>query len=148
MKNKKFVWGLILITICIICGAVCFLLFNKTKTSAEYNIKIHEDWNDPVAGERRYGNRTLFIDSNKCIGKITYHDVMDNEFKETEEFKISKEDIKKILELAENGEPTKNVENGEAYTIYEIELNDKTIYVDSKLDKENIISNLFIDEKF
>ena len=77
-------------------------------------------------------------------GKIAYLDEK-MEFKETKQFKIKKGDINKILELVEKGNTTKETEYGETYTIYEIEINSKITYVDSKLDKEKIISNLFID---
>ncbi len=142
MKKSKIVWGLIII--CIIVGIVIFFTFNKETKDVNWDIKIHENWNNPLAGRRMHENRSLLIDSNKCIGKITYLDE-EMEFKETKQFKIKKGDINKILELAEKGEATKERKNDEAYTIYEIEINSKITYVDSKLDKENIISKLFID---
>ena len=142
MKKSKIIWGLIII--CIIVGIVIFFAFNKTTKDVEWDIKIHEYWNNPLAGRRMHENRTLLIDSHKGIGKITYLDE-NMEYKETNQFKIKKGDINKILELAEKGEATKETEYGETYTIYEIEINSKITYVDSKLDKENIISNLFID---
>ena len=112
----------------------------------EWDIKIHEYWNNPLAGRRKHESRTLLIDSQKGVGKITYLDE-NMEFKETKQFKVKKEDINKILQLAEKGEATKEIKNGEAYTIYEIEINSKITYVDSKSDEKNTISNLFIDEK-
>ena len=144
MKKSKIIWGLIII--CIIVGIVIFFAFNKTTKDVEWDIKIHEYWNSPLAGRRMHENRTLLIDSHKCFGKITYLDEK-MEFKETKQFKIKKEDINKILQLAEKGEATKERKNDEAYTIYEIEINSKITYVDSKLDEKNTISNLFIDEK-
>jgi len=144
MKKSKIIWGLI--TICIIVGIVIFFAFNKTTKDVDWDIKIHEYWNDPLAGRRMHENKTLFIDSQKSVGKITYLDEK-MEFKETKQFKIKNGDINKILELAEKGEATKETEYGETYTIYEIEINSKITYVDSKLDEKNTISNLFIDEK-
>ena len=144
MKKSKIIWGLIII--CIIVGIVIFFTFNKTTKDLEWDIKIHEYWNNPLAGRRMHENRSLLIDSHKCFGKITYLDEK-MEFKETKHFKIKKRDINKILELTEKGEATKERKNDEAYTIYEIEINSKITYVDSKLDEKNTISNLFIDEK-
>ena len=144
MKKSKIIWGLIII--CIIVGIVIFFAFNKTTKDVDWDIKIHEHWNNPLAGRRRHENRTLLIDSQKGVGKITYLDEK-MEFKETKQFKVKKGDINKILELTEKGEATKERKNDEAYTIYEIEINSKITYVDSKLDEKNTISNLFIDEK-
>ena len=142
MKKSKIVWGLIII--CIIVGIVIFFTINKKTKDVNWDIKIHENWNNPLAGRRMHENRSLLIDSNKCTGKIAYLDEK-MEFKETKQFKIKKGDINKILELVEKGNTTKETEYGETYTIYEIEINSKITYVDSKLDKEKIISNLFID---
>ena len=141
MKKSKIIWGLIII--CIIVGILILFTFNKILKDANWDIKIYEYCNDPLAGRRLHENRSLLIDSNKCIGKITYLDEKD-EFKETK-FKVEKGEINKILELAGKGEATKERNNDETYTIYEIEINSGITYVDSKLDKENIISNLFID---
>ena len=144
MKKSKIIWGLIII--CIIVGIVIFFAFNKTTKDVDWDIKIHEYWNNPLAGRRMHENRTLLIDSHKCIGKITYLDEK-MEFKETKQFKVKKEDINKILQLAEKGETTNEKKNDEVYTMYEIEINSKITYIDSKLDEKNTISSLFIDEK-
>ena len=143
MIKSKIFWILIVIIICIVLGLVSFLV-DKTKEITNFDIKIHEDYNNPFAGRRMHENRSLLIDSHKCIGKITYLDEYMN-FNETKEFKISKKDINKILDLAKKGEESKEIKNDETYTIYQITLNTKTTYIDSKLDEENIISNLFID---
>ena len=142
MKKSKIIWGLIII--CIILGIVIFFAFNKTTKDADWDIKIHEYSNNPLAGRRIHESRTLLIDSQKGVGKITYLDEK-MEFKETKQFKVKKEDINKILQLTEKGETTNEKKSDEVYTVYEIEINTKIIYVDSKSDKENIISNLFID---
>jgi len=144
MKKSKIIWGLIII--CIIVGIVIFFAFNKTTKDVDWDIKIHEYWNNPLAGRRMHENRTLLIDSHKCIGKITYLDEK-MEFKETKQFKVKKEDINKILQLAEKGETTNEKKSDEVYTMYEIEINSKITYIDSKLDEKNTISSLFIDEK-
>ena len=144
MKKSKMIWGLIII--CIIVGIVIFFAFNKTTKDVDWDIKIHEYWNNPLAGRRMHENRTLLIDSHKCIGKITYLDEK-MEFKETKQFKVKKEDINKILQLAEKGETTNEKKSDEVYTMYEIEINSKITYIDSKLDEKNTISSLFIDEK-
>lgn len=144
MKKSKIIWGLIII--CIIVGIVIFFAFNKTTKNVDWDIKIHEYWNNPLAGRRMHENRTLLIDSHKCIGKITYLDEK-MEFKETKQFKVKKEDINKILQLAEKGETTNEKKSDEVYTMYEIEINSKITYIDSKLDEKNTISSLFIDEK-
>ena len=144
MKNNKKIFSLILIIICIIIGIVIFFNFNKTTKTTEWDIKIHEYWNNIFAGKRMHENRNLLINTEKCIGKITYYDE-NGEYKETHEFKIKMQDISKILDLANKGESTMKKENPESYTIYEIETTTKITYVDAKLDNENLISNLFID---
>ncbi len=103
-------------------------------------------------------NRVLYIDSNNCVGKITYLDDK-NESKETRQFEIRKEYIDKVLELAEKGEktnPRANTETNQSnnmasqfqqnefYIVYEIQINSKTTYVDLK-NEGNTISSLFID---
>lgn len=149
MKKSKTVWSLILIIICIIVGIVILFIFNKEPKDTNWNIKIYEYWNNPLAGRRMHENRKLLIDSNKCIGKVTYLDEK-MEYKETKQFKIKKEDINKILELAKKGETTKEEAtaektNNETYIVYKIDINSKITYVNSKIDKKNTISNLFID---
>lgn len=147
MENSKKGWSLIIVSLCIILGVVVFLIFNNKNsqsTTIEWDIKINEYWNNPLAGRRMHEQRCLLIDSKNCIGKITYLDEK-SEYKETNKFKISKKDITKILNLADKGTETNERESEETYTVYKIETNTKTTFVDLKEDKENIISNLFID---
>ena len=145
MKNRKMKWVL-LILICILAAGSIYFVLNKPKKSVTWDIKVREHWNNPAAGRRMHENRTLLIDSHKCIGKITYLDEK-MEFKETKQFKVKKEDINKILQLAEKGKTTNEKKSDEVYTMYEIEIDSKITYIDSKLDEKNTISSLFIDEK-
>lgn len=138
IKSKRF-WILIFIIICIVSGVVFFSV-DKTKEATNFDIKIHEHYYNKFAGRRLHENRSLLIDSYKCIGKVTY---WNDGFKETQEFKINKKDIDKILNLVKKGKEVKEIKDETYYTIYEIELNSKITYIDSKLDEENIISNLF-----
>ena len=141
------IWISIIVVLFIILGIVVFFAFNNQKsqsTTIEWDIKINEYWNNPFAGRRMHEQRCLLIDSKNCIGKVTYLDEK-SEYKETNEFKISKEDITKILNLADKGVKINEKESDEIYTIYKIETNSKATFVYSKEDKENLISNLFID---
>ena len=144
MKNRKMKW-ILLILICILAAGSIYFALNKPKKSVTWDIKVREHWNNPAAGRRMHEKRVLFIDSDKEIGKITYLDE-NNKSKETKQFKIKKEDINKILELAEKGESTIDRKENDVYTIYEIVIKSNISYVDSKLDTNNVISNLFIDE--
>ena len=76
-------------------------------------------------------------------GKITYIDENDGQ-NETEIFKISKQDIAAILDLAKQGTEKNEKTSEEIYVVYKIETNGKTVFVDSEADKENTISKLFI----
>jgi len=141
MKIDKLVWIIPIIAIFII---ISVLIHNKDLDNNIWNIRIYEIWNNPLAGRRQHEQRILHINSDKAIGKVTYLDEKTN-LKETKHFKISKSDINKIIELANNGELSNNKKSGETYTMYKIEIDSKISFVDSSLDKENIISKLFID---
>lgn len=155
-KNGKW-WSIFFVIISIMIGTVLFVVFEKNLKDVNWDIVIRYHWSDPnpLAGVSIIDEETLYINSKKCVGKVTYMKV--NRKKETTQFKIKKEEIDKIIQLAEQGKSTleeaksnKATSKYKITSVYEISLNTKTAYVDSKLDNENIISRLFntaINEK-
>ena len=145
MKNKKILFFLIIIAICIAIAGVIYFLKNKIiQSNTEWDIVIEEHWNNPLEGRRNHEFNRLFINSKKRIAKVLYIDE-NNKKQETEIFKISKQNITKVLELANLGTEKNEKASEETYTLYEISVDGKTTFVDSKQDKENIISKLLED---
>lgn len=142
MKQNRKVLVLFLLTLFIIVGIIIFFAFSNNSKDVNWDIVILHHWNNPLAGAPIIDDETLYIDSKNCVGKVTYYHY-NRGYVETKQFKIEKETIHKILQLAEKGEIVYEKNTDGIQTVYEIQYNTKITYVDSNLDEEHIIAELF-----
>ena len=142
MKQNRKVLVLFLLTLFIIVGIIIFITISNNSKDVNWDIVILHHWNNPLAGVPIIDDETLYIDSKNCVGKVTYYHY-NRGYVETQQFKIEKEAIHKILQLAEKGEIVYDKNTEGIQTVYEIQYNTKITYVDSNLDEEHIIAELF-----
>ena len=105
MKQNRKVWFLFPLTGCVILGIILFFAFDSNSKDVKWDIVIRYHWSDPLAGAPIIDEETLYIDSNQCVGKVSYEHYRKG-YVETKQFKIEKENIHNILQLTEQGKPT------------------------------------------
>ena len=143
---KKYKWYLLALVVLLII--IIFLILkvsnNSKNDTKATEIKIVENYNNPLAGKRTYDKAYVVIKENK---RILHYSSSDSDIYGDDTIinvkDISDEDIDKIIKLLDKGNSTNKYTSSDTYTTYNIEYGDKNVYVDSKDDKENVILGLF-----